>query len=206
MKGLLLKDLYMSAKYCRAFLGIVIVFLVVSFFGVNNLFAIIYPTMIASMIPMTLLSYDERDNWAQYSGTMPYTRAQLVSAKYIVGLFYGALSYLISMIASVVRMNLQGNFSLINLMSISTALLVLGLLGPTLLLPFVFKLGAEKGRIAFYVMIGIICAGSVAAGIGAQTALPVTGLWVLGVISAFITILYILSWRLSILFYQKREL
>lgn len=206
MKGLLLKDLYMSAKYCRAFLGIVIVFLVISFFGENNLFAVIYPTMIASVIPMSLLSYDERDNWTQYSGTMPYTRVQLVSAKYIVGLFYGALSYLISMIASVVRMNLQGNFSVVNLMSTGTALLVLGLLGPTLLLPFVFKLGAEKGRIAFYVMIGIICAGSIAAGIGAQTALPVTDLWVLGVISASIVILYVLSWRLSILFYQKREL
>ena len=32
MKGLLLKDLYMAAKYCRAFLLIVVVFLAVSFF------------------------------------------------------------------------------------------------------------------------------------------------------------------------------
>ena len=31
MKGLLLKDLYMAAKYCRAFLLIVVVFLAVSF-------------------------------------------------------------------------------------------------------------------------------------------------------------------------------
>ena len=43
MKGLLLKDLYMAAKYCRAFLLIVVVFLAVSFFGDDNIFFVVYP-------------------------------------------------------------------------------------------------------------------------------------------------------------------
>lgn len=38
MKGLLLKDWYMCIRYCRAFLVLVSVFLVVSFFGTDNLF------------------------------------------------------------------------------------------------------------------------------------------------------------------------
>lgn len=38
MKSLLLKDFYMTLKYCRAFLLIIIVFLAVSVFGDNNMF------------------------------------------------------------------------------------------------------------------------------------------------------------------------
>ena len=87
MKGLLLKDLYLAAKHCRAFLLVAVVFLGVSFAGDENIFFIVYPTLITSMIPMTLISYDERDRWTQYSAALPYSRGQLVSSKYLIGLF-----------------------------------------------------------------------------------------------------------------------
>ena len=100
MKGLLLKDFYLSWRYCRAFLVIVAVFLAVSFVGEDNVFFMIYPIMIASVIPMTLLSYDEHDKWTSYSGTLPYTRTQLVSSKYLVGLCFGTVAFLVSMAAT----------------------------------------------------------------------------------------------------------
>lgn len=207
MKGLLLKDLYMAAKYCRAFLVIVAIFLAISFFGEDNIFFIIYPTMIAGIIPMTLISYDERDKWMLYSGTLPYSKAQLVSVKYLIGLIFGGSTLLVSMAAAAVRMQLNGYFSLSELFATGAALLVLGLIGPTLLLPFVFKFGAEKGRIAFYLMMGIICAiAAILAGLGFQTILLMNQPGVLGLICGGAILLYILSWRLSILFYRKREL
>lgn len=206
MKGLLLKDLYMAAKYCRAFLVIVAIFLAISFFGEDNIFFIIYPTMIAGIIPMTLISYDERDKWMLYSGTLPYSKAQLVSVKYLIGLIFGGSTLLVSMAAAAVRMQLNGYFSLSELFATGAALLVLGLIGPTLLLPFVFKFGAEKGRIAFYLMMGIICAiAAILAGLGFQTILLMNQPGVLGLICGGAILLYILSWRLSILFYRKRE-
>ena len=207
MKGLLLKDLYMAAKYCRAFLVIVAIFLAISFFGEDNIFFIIYPTMIAGIIPMTLISYDERDKWMLYSGTLPYSKAQLVSVKYLIGLIFGGSTLLVSMAAAAVRMQLNGYFSLSELFATGAALLVLGLIGPILLLPFVFKFGAEKGRIAFYLMMGIICAiAAILAGLGFQTILLMNQPGVLGLICGGAILLYILSWRLSILFYRKREL
>lgn len=207
MKGLLLKDLYMSSKYCRAFLIIVFVFLAVSFFGDDNIFFIVYPTMIAGIIPMTLISYDERDKWNQYSGTLPYSRAQLVSSKYLIGLLFGGISYVVSVAATAVRMLLKGYFSLDELLIMGTILLVLGVIAPTLLLPFVFKFGAEKGRIAFYVMVGLISAiGAVLAGLGFQAILPVGNIWTLAVIAGISIVLYVLSWLLSVVFYRKREL
>ena len=207
MKGLMLKDLYMSAKYCRAFLIIVFVFLAVSFFGDENVFFIIYPTMIASIIPVTLISYDERDKWNQYSGTLPYSKAQIVSSKYITGLLFGGSVFILSVLAAAVRMTLKNRFSWDALLMTAVFLLALGVIGPTLLLPFVFKFGAEKGRIAFYVMVGLLCSvGAVLAGIGFNVGLPSDSISLSVIIILASVLLYALSWRLSILFYQKREL
>ena len=207
MKGLLLKEFYMTAKYCRPFLLIVIVFLAVSFFGDDNIFFILYPVLISSMIPVTLMSYDEHDKWTLYSATLPYTRSQLVSSKYLIGLIFGAAAYVISIAATIVRMQLNGYFSLDSLLGMAVILLALGMLAPTLLLPLVFKFGTEKGRIAFYVMIGLMtAAGTIAAGLGLQFALPVGGVWILAAAVLIIVLLYVLSWRLSIVFYRKREL
>lgn len=207
MKGLLLKDFYLSWRYCRAFLVIVAVFLAVSFVGEDNVFFMIYPIMIASVIPMTLLSYDEHDKWTSYSGTLPYTRTQLVSTKYLVGLCFGTVAFLVSMAATTVRMILGGGFVLEQLAVVGTALLVLGCLGPALILPYVFKYGAEKGRIAFYITVGVFSGvAAVLAGMGFQIQTVAHGLWPLAVVAGVSILLYALSWRLSIRFYQKREL
>lgn len=207
MKGLLLKDWYMCIRYCRAFLVLVSVFLVVSFFENDNFFFQLYPTMIASIIPMPLISYDERDRWTAYSGTLPYTRRQLVSAKYLIGLFFGAFSFLVSLAAFAVFMITSDTFSIESFLFIAVRLLVLGLIGPTFLLPFVFKFGAEKGRIIFYVMIGLPCAtGILLTGLGFQNALTQHSFIILLVIGGLSVGLYALSWNLSIYFYQKREL
>ena len=207
MKGLLLKDFYLSWRYFRAFIVIVAVFLAVSFTGDDNIFFLIYPIMIASVIPMTLVSYDEHDKWTAYSGTLPYTRAQLVSTKYLVGMCFGSVAFLISMAATTVRMILGGGFVLEQFALVGTALLVLGCLGPALILPYVFKYGAEKGRMAFYITIGLFtAAATVLAGIGFQVQVMGGGLWPLAVVAGVSILLYALSWWLSIRFYQKREL
>lgn len=207
MKGLLLKDFYMAQKYCRAFLVIVAIFLLVSFTGDENVFFIVYPCMIAGVIPMSLISYDERDKWVEYSGALPYSREQLVSSKYLIGLIFGGSAYLVSMAAAVVRMLCKGYFSWMELLVTGTILLVLGLLGPTILLPFVFKYGAEKGRIVFYAMIALCCAfGAILAGLGVQMAFTVKGMWFLGVVALVSVICYLISWSLSVCFYRKREL
>ena len=87
MKGLLLKDWYMVKTYCRAYLLIAVVFIALSFFSDNNMFFVFYPCLLCGMIPVNLLAYDERSRWTQYSGTLPYTKTQIVSGKYLIGLF-----------------------------------------------------------------------------------------------------------------------
>lgn len=207
MRGLLLKDFYLSWRYCRAFLIIVVVFLAVSFVGDENLFFLLYPMMISSVIPMSLISYDERDKWQAYSGTLPYTRAQLVSAKYLVGMCFGVVAFLLAMAATVVRMQLSGRFSWVELATVGTTLVFLGCLAPALMLPFMFKFGAEKGRMAFYVTVGLFTAvATVLGGVGFQVQILSNNWWPLAVVAVVALALYALSWWLAIKFYEKREL
>src|SRR5699024_7890966 len=149
MKGLLLKDFYLSWRYCRAFLVIVAVFLAVSFVGEDNIFFLIYPIMIASVVTKTLLSYDEHDKWTAYSGTLPYTRMQLVCAKYLVGQWFGAVAFGVYMTVSAVGMLTGEGFVLEQYALVGTALLVLGCVGPAVILPYVFEYGTERVRMAF---------------------------------------------------------
>lgn len=203
MKALLLKEFYLASKTCRSFLLVIAAFLALSFFGNDSQFFVLYPLLMVSMIPVTLLSYDERDRWNQYSLTLPCTRAQLVSVKYLTGLAFGGVTYLLSEAVLAARFLLAGSFVWGEYLSLSSALLLLGLLGPSLLMPFVFKFGSEKGRMAYFFVIAFIFAAvALLAGLGFYVYLE-RFFWL--VIGAAV-LLYLGSWRLSILFYEKREL
>ena len=87
MKGLVLKDFYLLTRYCRNFLLVAFVFLVMYISNPGNTAAITMLCAVTGILPITLLSYDEREGWITYCQTLPYTKAQYVSAKYVMGLF-----------------------------------------------------------------------------------------------------------------------
>lgn len=203
MKGLLLKEFYVASRTCRSILFVVVVFFALSFFGNDSQFFVLYPLLMVSLIPVTLLSYDERDGWDKYSCALPCTRAQLVSAKYLIGLVFGGVVFLLAELLLAVRLFLNGAFDTGAFLSLSSALLLLGLLGPSLLMPFVFQFGSEKGRMAYYFVIALIFAVvGVLAGLGFYVYLEGFS-WL---VIAAVVLLYLGSWRLSIRLYEKREL
>ena len=112
MKGLLLKDWYMMKQYCRAYLIIATVFIAMSLFSNGNMFFIFYPCLLCGMIPVNLLGYDERSHWMQYSGTLPYTKTQLVSAKYLIGLFVQLTMLIVTGAVQGIKMAVTDHFVL----------------------------------------------------------------------------------------------
>ena len=208
MKGLLLKDLYMVKSYCKAYLFIAIVFTAAAFINSNNLFFAFYPCMLCSMIPVNLLGYDERSRWLQYSETMPYTKAQIVSGKYLIGLGAQIAILLVTGIAQAIRTIGIGAFILNEYLVLMMLLLMMSLLASSICLPFMFKLGVEKGRMAYYIMIGVVCAGSIISSnlLTGKIPIKINANGILPIICIVGIGIYVLSWYLSIKFYQKREL
>lgn len=208
MKGLLLKDWYMTVKYCRAYLFLAVVFCALSFMNPENLFLVFYPGLLCGMLPVNLLSYDERSKWLQYSETMPYTRAQIVSGKYLIGLFAQLAILLIMGTVHAIRMGIDGIFYPGEFLSMMMGLLMLSLIASSISLPFMFKMGVEKGRLAYLIMVGVISGGSVVmANILSTKATASTNLAsVLPVLCLVGAGIYALSWYLSVVFFRRREL
>lgn len=208
MSGLLLKEFYMAWKYCRLHLVITVLFLGLAMLGSSeNLFLLVYPCALASFIPVTLQSYDTQSRWNVYFETLPTSRAQYVSAKYLIGLILGEFLLALTGLSQLLAMKLNGEGSLDQLWSLLCALQFLAIAPPALCLPLIFKWGVEKGRILFLVMIGIVFGGSAALALGVEDGgsffLPenLSAWLLLGAI-----ILYALSWLLSIRLYRTREL
>ena len=215
MKGLLLKDLYMSEKYCRVFLLIVVVFFGMSLMSGPGFFLLAYPCILMGLIPASLISYDEREKWDVYSGTLPCSRRQLVSCKYLVGLIGELPVICITTVLYALGLFRMGAFDPHAVLGMAAVFLLLGLIGPAATLPFMFRFGAEKGRIAYFAVIILLCGVSAAfgsiqgSGVGenaltAGIVMPQAG------VSFFLAVLAVLlyagSWKLSIAFYKKREL
>ena len=208
MKGLLLKDWYMVKKYYKSYLFVCICFIILSLMSKENMFFIFYPCFLCGMIPVGLLGYDERSRFTEYAGTLPYTKSQIVSAKYLIGLFAQMAMVISICIAQGINMSIAHEFVLEEFLVLVMLLLIVTTIASSLTLPFVFKLGVEKGRAAYYITIGVMCAGSIVASnllsngmqaeINLNAILPMICFVGIGI--------YALSWHLSIVFYKKREI
>lgn len=198
MKGLLLHDWYQAKKYCRV-MGIMAVFFLVLYVASPQPFCLIYPCMLMSMLPIALLSYDEKTGWQRYCQNFPLKKGQYVSEKYLTGLLATMAVSLVGMLLLAVQC-MRGQLPIKEAQALGLSMIAVELLSPALTLPFVFRFGAEKGRMAYYLVIG---GGGAAAMLflrdGLQPSLPVA-LLCMGAI-----VLYALSWGLSKKLYEKRE-
>ena len=199
MKGLLHKDWYLKLKYLRMLILISLLFAAMSVFSPENGFFRIYPAVMFAMIPVSLYSYDDREKWTVYAQAFPVSRAQYVTGKYLsVAICTAALVALLMVLYLISGAEGFGGAV--------TLSLVLGLGSASLMLPVLFRFGAEKGRIAYLIFIGVICGGGVALSLAAPpeggAAMPTPS----PARCAGMIVLYILSWRLSVALYQKREL
>lgn len=205
MKGLLLKDWYLICRHCRAYLMILVVFLGIGLFSPKSIFFLYYPVLMAGSIPVTLLSYDSMSRWESYSRTFPYSEGQLVAVKYLISLFAVLATALVTVLAYGA---IQGGTDWMALLSMGCMVLALGLLTPALMLPWVFKFGAEKGRIVFYVvlvLLMLVCGVFVGFSNSMEMGLPGSFTLIGPMTLGAAILLFAGSWVLSKAFSKRRE-
>ena len=207
MKGLLLKDFYMAKIYCRMILLVTVVFAGVSIAEPSNLFFQFYPVVMASILPVTILGYDEKCHWDVYGQIFPYSKKQFVSVKYLMALIFVCGMWLLLMAVQIIGMLVNGAGFQSNLLFFLLLVLSCGFLSSSILLPVIFKFGTEKGRLAFMVVICLICGGSAAAvSVDPDLHMPISADMLSLLILVGCIVLFLLSWQASIKIYEKREL
>lgn len=156
MKGLLIKDLCLMKKHCRTHL-IVILFFLIGAFITGETFLLTYPCVLAGLIPTTLLAYDEQSKWLSYSATLPYKRSRIVSSKYIIGFVLVLISVTLSALTALLYQQFRGEGIDLSFLFVQfSASALCGFLMPALSLPFMFKLGVQKGRTAYFITLAVV--------------------------------------------------
>ena len=210
MKGLLLKDWYAIKSDCRSNLFVIVLFSISGGVMAENFFFTFFPCIFAGVTAMSLIAYKERDKWEQYAATLPYTRAQMVSSKYIVSLCFSAATILLNTAAQIISMLILNAYDTGRLLSLVFVLIPFALLPTAFLLPFIFKFGVNKGRVAYYIVLAVF-SGIIGVLMSTQNTdftpqAPAPQISV-GIIAWTVSIMaYALSWLLSIRFYKNREI
>ncbi len=159
MRGLLIKDLINLKKQYRVLLVMFVFYIVVSLTSGDNAFFGGVVSIMMVMLTVTSMSYDEYAKWDKYALTMPVSRRDLVLSKYLLGLLLSGAAFVINLLYQA-SMELPYKEAL----GMAFSLAGVSILFISLVLPFLFKYGMEKGRLimmlVLFIPTGIIMVGA----------------------------------------------
>lgn len=213
MKGLLMRDLNITWHVGRALLLYAAVFTLFPVFWQQYTFFTFYPGLLISLLPLSVFSADERSHWNLYADTLPCSRAQQVSVKYLLNLLCTGAVIVFVTLCQLARQIIFGSVSLGDLLFAPLVMLTISLLSNAICFPLAFRFGMEKGRLMYYCLIGVLAVfcglmssdfGSVILTAFLSTPLTPGILFSLVVLAALG--LFALSWRVSIAIYRNQEL
>ncbi len=145
IRGLLLKDIYELWAQSRVLLLLIAAYLLIPALTGGGTMLGSVGLLLLAMLPASAIGYDERSKWERYALTMPVTKRQLHAEKFLLGLL--ALT-----LGAALQLVLAFTFGHTELLLTVLLTYACGLAYLALLLPLLFKLGLEKGRMLFLLL------------------------------------------------------
>ena len=206
MKGLLVKDFIMIKKHGTILLIVSALFFILSLAAVQSMYFSYYSVALISLLPVTILAYDEAYKWNKYEVILPVDKKLAVCEKYLLLIIFVIPAILIECLVFYFTLH----FSLDNILSLMYLMLFCGLIAPIIVLPVTFRFGYLKGKLTNILIVGILAASiSVinAKNISGGTLIegnftPVRDAFMFAVIAV---VLFIISLLISANVYKKRE-
>lgn len=144
MKGILYKDLMTIRKTVWIYVALVVLLA-----GFGSEFQLMFAMVYSLMLPVNILAYDERSHFERLQSAMPVSGLACVADKYLIGYVSIAFAIVVAMVRSAL---FPGYAVPVWLMLASTAM---ALLAVSIVLPIMFRLGTEKGRMVYLLAIGV---------------------------------------------------
>ena len=109
--------------------------------------------IIIMMLPLSAFSYDELSKWDRYAFSLPLSRRAVAGARYLFALILTLFAALFGLVTCLILSLAFHDSKLVeNCMTVMVSL-GLGLLYCDILLPLTYKLGPERARPYFYLVI-----------------------------------------------------
>lgn len=160
MKGLMKKDLLMLKNNARYFLIYILFYSLISLneSEVSSSISFILP-FITIVMMISTFSYDEFNRWYSYAVAIPNGRKNIVKSKYVISAIVIILTSILSIGLTIIISSLKKNFAYNDLFSSCIGSIFACILMISIIYPFLFKYGTEKGRLAMVALSFIIIGG-----------------------------------------------
>ena len=208
MKGLLLKDLFVVSEFVRVLTLMAIVF-IASMMAIDGFSVIVamISLLVVSLV-ISSFSYDDLAHWDSFAATLPVSRRKLVASKYLFLLLLGVLAVVFNGLVSVLFAALQPGVSLAEQFVTGILISMAACIIDFVLIPLIYKYGAEKSRMMMMVI--VIIFGITYGGAALLKMLNIGTDWITlpiligGLAAAFLASLLI-SWICSVKIVEKKE-
>lgn len=213
MRGLLCKDFMLMQKLMK-FIGIYLLAMVVIFYltvdreeagSLSMVFGMM--SMVLPMFAISSFSYDEQCKWERYAASMPLSRLQIVGEKYLLAILLLAGSMILG-VGLVFGANLVYPIDIFQELFTLSVVWLYALFGLSLLLPLIFRFGAEKSRLMMLLvyLLPVMAFLLLAEKFPQMLQLAINPVLLLTVLAAAVFGLFGLSYLLSTKIYRKKEL
>ena len=156
MKGLIIKDLCVIKNQMKSLLLVLVLFIFLSIANKNATFVLFLIPFYMIMILITTFSYDEFNKWECYCNSLPLSRKEIVKAKYLL---FNASSLVVLVLGVLVSFIIPNFIENTTFESIYASIIGVAFgicLVISLLIPFYYKFGSQKGRIMLFLTITIL--------------------------------------------------
>lgn len=154
MTGLIAKDFLVMRKSIRTYILFLIFYSIMAALGIFPVSIVTtLVQLIIMMMPLSTFSYDELAKWDRYAFSLPLGRRAVVGARYLFALLLSLFAALFGLVSCLVLAVFFHDPNLVENCLTVTVSLALGLLYCDILLPLTYKLGPERARPYFYLVI-----------------------------------------------------
>ena len=207
MVGLIKKDLLMIKSNLKMVLIMLVVFFIMALQGEFDISFV--PPFIVVMLFMSTFSYDEFNKWDAYAVTLPNGRKNVVKSKYVASLILTIVTIILTIILNSLVGLINNNLEFDKFISTIMGCVFGVILIQSIMYPFIFKYGMEKGRIGLFVIsfaiVGIIGLSSVLKiNIPTNVVTFFDNYWFV-IIPLISIVLLLISYKISEKIYLKKE-
>lgn len=206
MKGLLLKDFYTMRRNKRVLVLMLIVYVAMGFFIDNIVMTLGIISVMSTVTTLSLFSYDELAKWENYAFSLPVSRTDMVSARYLWGLIVlGAGVALSLLLWALLTLTGSGGKPAEVLAGIGGSAAA-SLLIMAVTFPVSFRYSAERARIALVAFFLLpVGAFSLLGRLGLAAPKESTVILILQIAAVAVLAGFWFSWKLSCAIYEAKE-
>ncbi len=156
MSGLILKDLLILRKSLRSYLFILLIYAGIAFSGVWSADIVgVLMVVVVMIVPMNTFAYDKQAKWDTYGLALPVGRTKTVAARYLCVLLLCVSSVALTALLGAALWAAGRVEEPVEFLVSCSVMGLISILMNAIMLPLLYKFGAERARMMFYGVLGL---------------------------------------------------